>query len=209
MQDSDISVVRGVNIAAAVLSALSALVAAALLALAIAAAVWGGNPGVWDGYVDLRDAGIGFSNGYDAQHSLDSQATGAIVGGTFAIMAVFVGIGLAMCLASLIAGVKGARNCRKPEKLGGTFVWQIVGAVCAILTGRVITCVLLVIGAVYVNRLRNPQRFAAAPAGYPYGGQPQQQVPYQSQQQAYQQPYQQAPQQQDPYRQQPPYPPQQ
>lgn len=55
---------------------------------------------------------------------------------------------------ALVAAVLSLRNCRKPEKLTGAFVWSIIAAVVSFCAGHWITMVLLIITCVYISKIR-------------------------------------------------------
>lgn len=120
---------------------------------------------------------------------------GLIVGGAALIWEAL------MCLVSLIAGILAMKNAAKPNKLGAVFGWCLAGAICAFLSGRIITMVLLIIMAVFASKDKNAAVQAAiqgAPMGQPVqGAQPMAQQQAYGQPMAQQQPvtYDQAPQQ--------------
>lgn len=61
-----------------------------------------------------------------------------------------------LCAAvSLVAGIMGIRGANVKARLGGVFGWSIAGAVAAFLSGRIVTCVLLIIAAVYASKDKN------------------------------------------------------
>lgn len=175
MQESDISVVRGVSIASIVLSVLAILGCVAVIALSAGLGAVASDPSNFDGYVEYRDE-LGATNGIDAQYDMTPEETSAFVSAVFGFISAFSGVGLVLCVISLIAGIVGVRNCRNPQKVGKVFGWSIAGAICSILMGRVVSCVLLIVNAVYSNRLKkaaqNPIAYAqpaygaAAPQGY-------------------------------------------
>lgn len=95
----------------------------------------------------------------------------------FALVLGAIGIAweLLCAIVSLVAGIIGLRGANVPERLGRVFGWGIAGAVAAFLSGRVITCVLLVIAAVYASKDKNAPKLAngawsqAAPTAQPDG----------------------------------------
>ena len=197
MQDSNARTLRGISIAVIILAVLAiALLLLGAVVVAMFGAVasdpsWYGNGIYLDGY----DHGY-----YD---SLSPEATAGIVAASLGV-AVAALVWCILCsVVTLIAGVLGMRNNDEPEKQGSVFGWSIAGAIAAFLSGRIITVILLVIAAVYSNKLRNA---ANSPYGQPSYAQPGYGQPVQPQpywQQAPQQPgyYQQvptAPQQQAP-----------
>ena len=187
MYESDVRVVRGVSIASIVLAVLAILGCIAAMALSAGLGVVASDPSNFDGYVEYRDD-LGATNGIDAQYDMSAEDTSALVTMVFGFISAFSGIGVVLCIVSLIAGIMGVRNCRNPQKAGKIFGWSIAGAVCAILMGRVISCILLIVNAVYANRLKkaaaNPAMCAQpaygyAPQGYaqPMAAQPMPQQP--------------------------------
>lgn len=184
MQESDIRVVRGVSIATIVLSILAILGCLLVIALFAFGGVVASDPSNFDGYVEYRDDS-GMTNGLDAQYEMDAEETSALVTGVFGFLGVFAGLGLVLCVISLVAGIVGIRNCRNPQTVGKIFGWSIAGAICSILMGRLVSCILLVVNAVYANRLKkaaaNPAMYAQPAYGYaPQGyAQPMQAQPFQ------------------------------
>ena len=184
MYESDVRVVRGVSIASIVLAVLAILGCIAAMALYAGLGVVASDPSNFDGYVEYRDD-LGATNGIDAQYDMSAEDTSALVTMVFGFISAFSGIGVVLCIVSLIAGIMGVRNCRNPQKAGKIFGWSIAGAVCAILMGRVISCILLIVNAVYANRLKkaaaNPAMYAQPAYGYAPQGfaqpMPQQPVP--------------------------------
>lgn len=83
-------------------------------------------------------------------------ATGLAVAALFAI----IGWILLCSVISLIAGILGMKNAKRPEKLGAAFVWSIIGAVAGAFSGRVATMVILIINAIYIDKAR---KFQPAP----------------------------------------------
>ena len=79
-------------------------------------------------------------------------------------------------LGRLGAGILGLRNASKPDKLKGAFVWAIVGAVAAGLSGRMITMALLIVSTFFISKVRKSGTNASQPpyaqAAYGYTPQP-------------------------------------
>ena len=92
----------------------------------------------------------------------------------------------------LIAGVIGIKSCADPTKFSKLFGWTIAGIVVSVLTCSVITLVLFIIVAVYVNKMKKlpPETFTQQQMGYagaqPYANQGAYQAPQPG---YYQQPY--------------------
>ena len=153
MQESDVKVVRGVSIAAIVLSILGILGCLMLVILFATGGVIAGDPSHVSGYVEHRDD-LGFTHGLDSQYSLDAVETSAALAAVFGVLGVLSGFGIVLCAVSLVAGIMGVRNARNPQKVGSIFGWSIAGAICSLLMLRVVSCVLLIVNAVYAHRLR-------------------------------------------------------
>ncbi|WP_143412181.1 hypothetical protein [Arabiibacter massiliensis] len=199
MYSSDARMVRGLSIAVIVLSSLAI---AGMLVVMFFLGV--GGAALNDPYVlneiatiDSDPAVVDELNRYD----MDSRDVAAL--GSFAIgLGVVLTLGSILCSAvTLVAGILGIRRYGQPDKIGAAFGWSIAGAIAALLTGRIVTVVLLVVMAVYLNRLRNPVQPAYLQPGYyapqPYPGQPYAGQPYPPQ----------VPQQPAPQAPQPPVPP--
>ncbi len=191
---SDAKTVRGLSIAVVVLSALSILAVILGFAALAAFGVVANDPSfVSELDHELQEAAQGSTNYFDDDYAYYQALSGADVS---SVLGVVLGLG-AFALAwgfigsvvPLISGILGIRNCARREKLNMTFVWAIVGAVAALLMGNLITMALLIISAVYLNRLKKapveqPPAGYQPPYGYgqPYGYNPQQPYGYGQQQ---------------------------
>lgn len=87
-----------------------------------------------------------YSYGFDDDDIVDLSHFALAVGGAGVIWEILT------CAVSLVAGIIGLRKADQAEKLGSVFGWGIAGAVAAILGGRIITCVLLVISAIFAHK---------------------------------------------------------
>ncbi len=101
---------------------------------------------------------------------------------------------LVCSIISLIAGILGIRNADNTEKLGSAFGWSVVGIVVSFLSFNIIIAILLIISAVYINKIRNaPMVPYGQPQAYTAYGQQTYAQPYGQpcppQQQSYGQPY--------------------
>lgn len=67
---------------------------------------------------------------------------------------VLIVLTLIVYIVSLVAAILSMRNCRRPEKLTGAFVWSIVAAVLSFCACHIITMVLLIINCVYISKVR-------------------------------------------------------
>lgn len=94
------------------------------------------------------------------------------------VLIALIVLATAVYVVSLIAAILSLRNCRKPDKLTGAFVWSIIAAVLSCLACHLITTVLLIISCVYISKVRKfrelPQGAAPEPEAGPVhpAGQP-------------------------------------
>lgn len=174
MPTSHARIVRGLSIATIVISAL------AILAVAVAAVFMGFLGSYLSDPVFLQS----LMNETDSYSSLTIDELSLFMSlGVGTIMVALVW-SLVCSVVTLVGGIMGMRGASRPEKLGGAFGWAIAGAVASFLTGRIITTVLFVIAAVYLNKMRNAPVAAygqpVAPYGQPagYGQQPSQPMGY-------------------------------
>lgn len=145
---------------------------------------------------DLKDlagalAKIGASNAYGLHEKHESHEQHNTFGDTslssgeelaaqlFAsVLIVLIVLATAVYVVSLIAAILSLRNCRKPDKLTGAFVWSIIAAVLSCLAYHLITTVLLIISCVYISKVRKyrelpqgavpePEAGPVHPAGQP------------------------------------------
>mgnify|MGYP004477432419 CR=1 FL=1 len=178
---SDAKTVHGLSIAVVVLSALSILAVILGFACLAAFGVVANDPSfVSELNLELQETAQGNTNYFDDDYAYYQALSGTDVS---SLLGVVLGLGvfaLIWCLIGsvvpLVSGVLGIRNCARREKLNMTFVWAIVGAAASLLMGNLITMALLIISAVYLNRLKKAP-VEQPPAGYngqpPYGyGQP-------------------------------------
>lgn len=150
MPNPDARLVRGLSIAVIVLSAL-ALAGCLLLfvALGIGGALLSDPSSIVIAHNDPEFMEAIASN----PHSGTVAALTAL-GLGFAVVGV---IWLVICHGVvLVAGILGLQASARPEKLGAAFGWAIAGAVLSLLCANLITMALLIIAAVYLNKLRTP-----------------------------------------------------
>lgn len=194
----DSRVVRGVSIAAIVLSALGilgGLVVALFMGIASTSL---NDPAVVNALMSELQSSSSSSafdgsspySTYDYSGMTQDEAM-AVASASIFIM-VGLSLGYVLCkVVCLVAGIIALRSCTNPAKLGGAFGWSIAAAIVSFLVGGMISMVLFIVSAVFVSRVR--KAYAAAPMGAYGYQQPQQYQQYQQPQQ-YQQ-GQQAPQQ--------------
>lgn len=192
----DSRVVRGVSIAAIVLSALGilgGLVVALFMGIASTSL---NDPAVVNALVSELQSSSSSSafdgsspySTYDYSGMTQDEAM-AVASASIFIM-VGLSLGYVLCkVVCLVAGIIALRSCTNPAKLGGAFGWSIAAAIVSFLVGGMISMVLFIVSAVFVSRVR--KAYAAAPMGaYGYQQYQQYQQPqqYQQGQQAPQQP---------------------
>lgn len=173
MQNNHASVIKGLNIAVIVLAVIVILACLAGFAIVGIGASTVNEYGyrVFDEALashhelerEMAASGVIMTNSFTSADIVDSVVFGLALG-AIGIAWEFIG-----AVVALVAGIMGVRGASKREKLGGVSVWGIVGAVVALLGGRIVTCVLLVISAVFANI---DKRACAIPYGQPAAGQP-------------------------------------
>ena len=194
----DSRVIRGVNIATIVLSALGIFGGLALVMLMGVASASLSDPSVVNALVSELQSSGSSSSAFDGASPYSSydfsgmtQDEAMAVAGTSIVLMVGLSLGYVVCkVVCLVAGILALRNCNNPAKLGGAFGWTIAAAIVSLLVGGMVSLVLFVISAVYINRARK----SYAASGYGYQQPPHYQQPGQNDQ-APQQPMMQAPQQ--------------
>ena len=172
MLSSDARVVRGLSIANIILSSLAIVGAVITLAFTVLTVVALNDPsviGAVEGSLSASDLNELRSYGMSEDEML------SVTGGLIGIFGGFFGVWLLISgVVTLIAGIIDLRSCGKNEKLKGAFVWAIVGAAMAFLRGSIITTVLFIVAAVYLNKLKKAAEFPYGQAGMygqtsPYG----------------------------------------
>ena len=165
MQNQNARVVRNLCIAALILSILvilGSLISVAFLGLGAAAL---NDPSVTAAATyELETDGTLESYGLTGEDAVGLTAFVLGLGGMYFVWAIICSI------VALVAAILGMRNYDKVDKLGGAFGWAIAGAVFSFLCGNLVIMILLIISAVYINKVRK------APM-VPYG-QPQPQPVY-------------------------------
>ena len=194
--NSDSKTVRGLSIAIVVLAALGILSVIVGFAIIAIFGVAVNDPTV---IAEIQNElnGTAYSSGnyFDDDYiylgGMDSGDILAMLNATVGISAFLLVMGLLCVVVQLIAGVIGIKSCADPSKFSKLFGWTIAGIVVSVLTCSVITLVLFIIVAVYVNKMKKlpPESFAQQQMGYA-GAQPYtNQGSYQAQPGYYQQPY--------------------
>ena len=185
MPTTDMKFVKGLNIAIIILAGLATLGSIACITLTAAGGDALSDPSLYSAMF------YGFADEFDMYgHYYGGMSDANIAAGLFGVvfgLMIAVFVWCLICSAiTVVSGILGLRNAEKPAKLGGAFVWAIVGAVAALLSGRLITTALLVASAIFISRVRKGAAASYTQAAYGYAPQPQypyqagyQQVPYQ------------------------------
>ena len=174
MPNSDAKVVRGLSIAVLILSILA--VAGSLLVILGIGGVALSDPSVASSAAIEIDNGSGIS-----ADSLSGDEVVVLAMLSLGVLGMFMGWLIICSIVPLVAAILGMRNYNNVDKLGGAFGWAIAGAVFSFLCGNLITMVLLIVSAVYINKLRRAPMvpYGQAQPVYGYAQQPgnQQQPP--------------------------------
>lgn len=178
--NSDVRIIRGLNIATLVFSIMGALIGGAFMALMISASSMLSDPTFFNAFVQELQAGSSGSaafdgssavNSYDYSSMSDEEIREAAVFGMNVVIGLAVGY-LLLNVVGIAASIITLRALSTPEKLRSAFGWTIAGAVCQGVIFSIITCVCFVISAWMISRVR--KNFAAYNQGFPYqGGMPQ------------------------------------
>lgn len=184
MMDSDARVVRGINIATVILSALQVLFGLGLVILLGLSTTMLTDPEIISEVIDeMEHSGSsafdddGYYNSYYSSGMSQTEAEAAMSLGITALMA--LGVGYTICkIVALVAGIWALRNVNNPAKFGSMFGWAIAAIVMSLITGSFITGALFVVSAVYINRLRRAASMAQQGWGQPPYGYPQAHQPY-------------------------------
>lgn len=166
----DSRVVRGVSIAAIVLSALGilgGLVVALFMGIASASL---NDPTVVNALISELESSS-TSSAFDGSSSYSSydysgmtQDEAMAVASASIFLMVGLSLGYVLCkVVCLVAGIIALRNCNNPAKLGGAFGWSIAAAIVSFLVGGMISMVLFIVSAVFISRVR--RAYTAAPMG--------------------------------------------
>ena len=175
----DSRVVRGVSIAAIVLSALGILGGLVIALFMGIASTSLSDPAVVNALISELESSS-TSSAFDGSSSYSSydysgmtQDEAMAVASASIFLMVGLSLGYVLCkVVCLVAGIIALRNCNNPAKLGSAFGWSIAAAIVSFLVGGMISMVLFIVSAVFVSRVR--RAYAAAPMGAYGYQQPQQ-----------------------------------
>lgn len=161
MQTNHANALRGLSIAVVIIAGLTILACViGFVFLGVGGSYLANmSPDMWEYYLDDGDY-YDYGYGYD-YYGVDGSDMAAI-------MALLVGVGgiaifweLALSVVGLIAGILGLRNYQNPGKLNLVFGWSLAGAIAALLSGNMVTMVLLIIMCVFAYK--DKQLAAAQP----------------------------------------------
>lgn len=177
--NSDLRVIKGVNIAVIILSGLGLLGA---IITAIASAVGHGylySPEFQSLLYSLFEEEMSPSSSGMSYDDAVNMTT--LISSVTIVMFVVISIlGIVVKGVLIAAGYFGLKTAEDPSRAKTSFIWAIVGAILAGLCGSFVSMILFIVSAVYLNKLRRadgPSAFTGSTA--PYYSVPYQQVPYQ------------------------------
>lgn len=183
MQTNHSKTIKGLSIAVIVISAIGIFSCiAGLFALGMGAFAWdqygmdsiiyshNQHDGSMAGH--LNDGYYGFY--YDEDDLFGLVNFALALGGVLAVWE------LVSSVVTLVAGILGLKRGDEHPRMGSVFGWSVAGAIVAGLAGRFITCVLLIVVAIFANKDKNMTAAeyqgssaagsapSAPPAGYAY-----------------------------------------
>lgn len=174
--DSDVRVLRGVNIAAAVLSGLGIFASGVLLIfLALSSSALNDPVVMGEVAAQLQSSG-GSSSAFDGSSGYDYDYSGLSEDELVSLTNAGMGVLIAMVVAALlfkvlclVASLTALKALSDPSKLGRAFGLAIASIVVSVLDGSWISLVLFIVSVVFVNRLRRAAVYSAY-GQPPYGG---------------------------------------
>ena len=164
MPNSDERMVRGLSIAVLVLSILAIVFMLGVLGLIGLSGAAISDPDVANSAILQLESDPAVTDELSALDLSGEDIIGITALG-FGLASVALVWVLICAVVSMIAAIIGMRNYNKPQKLGSVFGWAIAGAILTFLSGLIIQTVLLIIVAVYANKLRKAS--TAIPYGQP------------------------------------------
>ncbi len=168
--NSDSRAVKGLNIAIIVLAALS-LVGSIFVAFSVGVVgIAFSDPSVQSSLYDELYYDYYYGDLYDSGLTPDDMI--ALLIGLGSAGVVFSLLTLGTSIFTLITGIFGVRNAGNADKLGSTFIMTIISIVLNVLCFSLIMLILLIISAVFINKVRKSAvsipfaANAAAPGAY-------------------------------------------
>lgn len=150
--NSDSRAVKGLNIAIIVLAALS-LVGSIFVAFSVGVVgIAFSDPSVQSSLYDELYYDYYYGDLYDSGLTPDDMI--ALLIGLGSVGVAFSFLTLGTSIFTLIAGIFGVRNAGNADKLGSTFIMTIISIVLNVLCFSLIMLVLLIISAVFINKVR-------------------------------------------------------
>lgn len=168
--NSDSRAVKGLNIAIIVLAALS-LVGSIFVAFSVGVVgIAFSDPSVQSSLYDELYYDYYYGDLYDSGLTPDDMI--ALLIGLGSVRVVFSLLTLGTSIFTLITGIFGVRNAGNADKLGSTFIMTIISIVLNVLCFSLIMLILLIISAVFIDKVRKSAvsipfaANAAAPGAY-------------------------------------------
>ena len=168
--NSDSRAVKGLNIAIIVLAALS-LVGSIFVAFSVGVVgIAFSDPSVQSSLYDELYYDYYYGDLYDSGLTPDDMIARLI--GLGSVGVAFSLLTLGTSIFTLITGIFGVRNAGNADKLGSTFIMTIISIVLNVLCFSLIMLILLIISAVFINKVRKSAvsipfaANAAAPGAY-------------------------------------------
>ena len=150
--NSDSRTVKGLNIAIIVLAALS-LVGSIFVAFSVGVVgIAFSDPSVQSSLYDELYYDYYYGDLYDSGLTPDDMI--ALLIGLGSVGVAFSFLTLGTSIFTLITGIFGVRNAGNADKLGSTFIMTIISIVLNVLCFSLIMLVLLIISAVFINKVR-------------------------------------------------------
>lgn len=150
--NSDSRAVKGLNIAIIVLAALS-LVGSIFVAFSVGVVgIAFSDPSVQSSLYDELYYDYYYGDLYDSGLTPDDMI--ALLIGLGSVGVAFSLLTLGTSIFTLITGIFGVRNAGNADKLGSTFIMTIISIVLNVLCFSLIMLILLIISAVFINKVR-------------------------------------------------------
>lgn len=168
--NSDSRAVKGLNIAIIVLAALSLVGSIFVAFLVGVVGIAFSDPSVQSSLYDELYYDYYYGDLYDSGLTPDDMI--ALLIGLGSVGVAFSFLTLGTSIFTLITGIFGVRNAGNADKLGSTFIMTIISIVLNVLCFSLIMLVLLIISAVFINKVRKSAvsipfaANAAAPGAY-------------------------------------------
>ena len=150
--NSDSRAVKGLNIAIIVLAALSLVGSIFVAFLVGVVGIAFSDPSVQSSLYDELYFDYYYGDLYDSGLTPDDMI--ALLIGLGSVGVAFSFLTLGTSIFTLITGIFGVRNAGNADKLGSTFIMTIISIVLNVLCFSLIMLVLLIISAVFINKVR-------------------------------------------------------